>query len=229
MSDQPRVSRLSRTGSRRAAFAVAVIAFGWMAMAASRQAYFEWDPGLAHSIQSVSLPGFRTLMESISALGSGWMPFALVTVISVALFAAHHRSEALICAIGVGACSGVNRLIKTVVDRPRPSGDNVQVAIQYEHESFPSGHTVLFVVLFGFLILLTYSLAKGRVIRPPLLALLAILILLIGVSRVHLGAHWPSDVTGGYLLGGIWLGLMAMTYGRFKKPNPQDAAQGSED
>lgn len=201
-----------------AAFAAAVVTFIWMATAASYRAYFDWDPSIAKSVQSISIPGFKSLMTWISGLGSGWAAVALVGTISIGLLAARLQPEALVCAAGVGAGAALNRIIKAIVDRPRPSGDIVEVAIGYRHESFPSGHTVLFVTLFGFLFLLTYWFARGRWVRPGLMAVVAAPILLVGVSRVHLGAHWPSDVTGGYLLGAILLALMAVGYRTIKKP-----------
>ena len=65
---------------------------------------------------------------------------------------------------------------------------------------------------FGFLIYLSIVLLSDVRWRSLLVALLAVPILTVGVARVYDGAHWPSDVLGGYLIGGIWLGLTIQIY-----------------
>ena len=84
------------------------------------------------------------------------------------------------------------------VDRARPLPEDMGV-------SFPSGHTFGTTALFGFwgFLAVYYGLKKN--ILVPLLALLAAFIVTVGISRIHLGAHWPSDVVAGYLLGVLWL------------------------
>ena len=109
---------------------------------------------------------------------------------------------------GVGAGAGINRLLKYVIGRPRPDNTLVQVITEYGAESFPSGHVSFFVEFFGFLFFLSYVLLKGKRARSAAFVILGALISLVGVSRVYMGAHWPSDVAGAYLAGGCWLLLM---------------------
>jgi undecaprenyl-diphosphatase len=155
-------------------------------------------------------------MVRVSELGSGWMPFSLVTATCIGLLLARLRVEALICAAGVAAGGGLNRLFKAVVDRPRPSEPLVQVMADVSHESFPSGHVVFFVEFFGFLFFLAFVLLKVGTLRRAALVFLGSLLALVGVSRIYLGAHWPSDVCGAYLAGGLWLMLMIEGYRRVK-------------
>jgi undecaprenyl-diphosphatase len=77
---------------------------------------------------------------------------------------------------------------------------------------FPSGHVLNLTAIFGFLIYLAVVLIADVRWRSVLVALLAVPILTIGVARIYDGAHWPSDVLGGYLIGGIWLGLTVWIY-----------------
>ncbi len=106
--------------------------------------------------------------------------------------------------------------MKAVVDRPRPTISAVQVFGQFRHESFPSGHVFFYVSYFGFLLFLLYVLLKPGRWRRALLLIFSLPLVSIGVSRVYLGAHWPSDVIGAYLVGGAWLLLMIETYRRTK-------------
>jgi undecaprenyl-diphosphatase len=117
---------------------------------------------------------------------------------------------------GVGAGSLMNSLLKILIARPRPSDDLVQILAQFRHKSFPSGHVSFFIELFGFLFFLTYVLLKPKPLRRVSFVVLGALISMVGVSRVYMGAHWPSDVAGAYLSGGMWLLLMIEIYRRLK-------------
>jgi undecaprenyl-diphosphatase len=197
-------------------FIVCLSAFALLAVLANRYAYFEWDLKLARDIQSISLPGFDLLMRGVSLLGNRWVPWALVVVLGTALIVARLRLEGIL--LMSFALSGwlVNRLWKLLIGRPRPSEALVHIAGAYRQESFPSGHVVFFVEFFGFLFFLVYVLLKRGALRRVLLVLLGLPMATVGVSRVYLGAHWPSDVLGAYLAGGIWLMLMIEVYRRIK-------------
>jgi undecaprenyl-diphosphatase len=99
-------------------------------------------------------------------------------------------------------------LLQWLVNRPRPPADLVGLNVPFRGLGFPSGHGYQSFVLFGFFIFLA-GVNIGRTwLRRTVQALLALLILTIGISRVYLGAHWPSDILGAYLLGGSFLGLL---------------------
>ena len=71
--------------------------------------------------------------------------------------------------------------------------------------SFPSGHSITSMVFYGYLIYLIYKYVDNKKIKIPLIIVLAILIPLIGLSRIYLGVHYTSDVLCGFLLGWIYL------------------------
>jgi membrane-associated phospholipid phosphatase len=187
-----------------------------LAVFAHQYTYFAWDLSLDHSIQSISLPGFRTAMIGVSLLGNGWIAWTLVVVTGLGLIKAGLRTEGVICMTGPGLGWLVNQLLKLTIGRPRPSNVLVNVAGVFHFDSFPSGHVVFFVEFFGFLLFLAVALLKRGSLRRILMAVPALLISLVGLSRVYLGAHWPSDVVGAYLAGSIWLMLMIEVYRRFK-------------
>ena len=109
-------------------------------------------------------------------------------------------------------------MLKILVGRQRPTADLVGFAYRDDELSFPSGHVMFYVCFFGFLFFVAYAvLARGTNTRRVALALSALPVLLIGVSRVYLRAHWPSDTLGAYVLGGLWLWFSVELYRRWKR------------
>lgn len=205
---------------------LAAIVLATLAVLAHRYAYFEWDVALAQRIQSVTLAGFAELMIVVSLLGSGWLPWLLVVTSGLLLISTGLRIEGLVTLIGTALGWPINMLLKFLIGRPRPSEALVHVSSKFYYESFPSGHVVFFVEFFGFLLFLAYVLIKPGRLRYAALIVLGLPIVLVGVSRVYLGAHWPSDVAGAYLAGGIWLILMIEIYRRLRAGNQSsDVAQ----
>jgi len=152
------------------------------------------------------------LMKWISA--PGYMPASAILVGATALLflLSGYKREALF--VVLGSLSGlVSTLVKLLVNRPRPAAPLVRVLIKTQQQSFPSGHVLFYVVFFGFLVLLMYQL-KGlhKILRISVAGFSLLLILLVPLSRIYLGAHWFTDVLGGYLLGMLCLIALANTY-----------------
>jgi undecaprenyl-diphosphatase len=208
------------------ALAAHLCLFTALALLAHRYAYFYWDLFLAHYIQSISLPGFHTLMISLSWMGTGWRPWVIGLATGAALFLFRYRTEGALLMAGCAVSAGMNRLLKLLIARPRPDGTLVDVLIPYPHESFPSGHVVFYVQYFGFLCFLAgLHLRPGR-FRRTAIVLLLVPTALVGLSRVYLGAHWPSDALGGYMAGSFWLVLTIEAFQLLKsrKPKPSPEA-----
>lgn len=201
-----------RSRSEQILFASGLCVYALAAVSARYYDYFYWDLRLTLAIQSLNAGWVKPLMVGVSLLGSGWIALAVAGAAGLALIAFRLKTEGLVCLVGLGLGRLVTSLLKLLSGRPRPVDSLVQVIGGFHEQSFPSGHAVFFVELFGFLFFLTYVLAKPGVARTAGLAILAMLIVLVGVSRIYLGAHWPSDVIGGYIAGGLWLMLMIEVY-----------------
>ena len=200
------------------AYALGLAAFAVLAVLAKANAYFAWDVRVASAVQSINLPGMETLMRVVSMPGNGVTSWAVVGVGMAAFFAFGRRSEAFGTLLSAAGGSALNRLFKYVIARPRPTLEHVRVTGEWAHESFPSGHVTFYVCFFGFLFFVAFALLpKGSTARRVACALSALPVLLIGLSRVYLGAHWPSDTLGAYLFSGLWLAFSLDLYRRWKR------------
>lgn len=91
----------------------------------------------------------------------------------------------------------LNQLLKRILQRPRPTEFRIVEETGY---SFPSGHPMVSMAFYGYLIYLIYRYIKNKYVKWTLITILSILICLIGISRIYLGVHYTSDVLGGFLL-----------------------------
>lgn len=201
-------------------YAVALAGFGVLALLAHFNTYFAWDLRVSSAFnwQTFTPPGLFPLMLLISSFGNGWIPWALTTITAVLFFVFHKRSETAGLIFSAGGGPLVNSLVKLLVARPRPTAELIPVYRDLVTQSFPSGHVNFYVCYFGFLFFVAFALLpRGSVARRLGLLLTALPVLLVGLSRVYLGAHWPSDTLGSYLLSGLWLALSLHLYRRWKQ------------
>ncbi|WP_313791396.1 phosphatase PAP2 family protein [Lacinutrix neustonica] len=78
--------------------------------------------------------------------------------------------------------------------------------------SYPSGHAMTAMAVYGFLIYLFYHFKINSFLKFAIITILAILILSIGISRIYLGVHFPSDIIGGFIAGFIWVVFCALVF-----------------
>lgn len=108
------------------------------------------------------------------------------------------RTIGFLVAINLIVSFVISQIAKYVFLRPRPVEN---VLIQMDGYSFPSGHSMVSMAFYGFLIYLCSTKITNKWIKYSLIMLITLLILVIGYSRIYLGAHYPSDVIGGFCLG----------------------------
>ncbi|MER7838658.1 phosphatase PAP2 family protein [Streptomyces sp. NPDC096040] len=113
---------------------------------------------------------------------------------------------ALTCALGTVA----QQTLKAAVGRPRPEWPDPVDSARYA--AFPSGHTMTATVVCGLLLWLLHRCGTGRALRRTALIAAGVSVLGVGLTRVWLGVHWPSDVLGGWLLGALVVALAVVAY-----------------
>lgn len=137
------------------------------------------------------------------------LPTILITAgCSAVLYRYKKRFEALFYSIYVLSVFAVNEMIKMIIKRPRPNTIKLVKAVGY---SFPSGHAM---VSMGAALLLVYFILRfirNKNISISLSIIIFIFAFLIGISRVYVGVHYPSDVVGGWMFASAYtlLGILA--------------------
>ena len=97
----------------------------------------------------------------------------------------------------LGIVTILNQIIKFIMQRPRPTEFRI---IEETGYSFPSGHSMVSLAFYGYLVYLIYKYINNKHLKRTLIIILSILICVIGVSRIYLGVHYTSDVLGGFLI-----------------------------
>ena len=215
----PRWHALRRLWRAQTIYVVALAAFAVLAIFAYFNPYFAWDLKVSRAFnwKSFTPPGLFQLMLYVSIFGNSWTPYALTALTAIIFLLFHRRSEGLGLILSAGGSGLINTGFKLLIARPRPAPDLIQSYLNPVTNSFPSGHVTFYVSYFGFLFFVAYALLpRGSFVRHLALTLAALPVLLVGLSRIYLGAHWPSDTIGAYLWSGVWLAFALWMYRRWK-------------
>ena len=108
--------------------------------------------------------------------------------------------------------TALNQLLKRILQRPRPTEYRI---IEETGYSFPSGHSMISMAFYGYLIYLIYKYVKNKYVKWISMALLSLLICSIGISRIYLGVHYTSDVLGGFLISISYLVIYISAVNKF--------------
>ncbi len=106
----------------------------------------------------------------------------------------------------------LNQLLKGILQRPRPTEYRI---IEETGYSFPSGHSMISMAFYGYLIYLIYKYVKNKYIKWISIVVLSLLICTIGISRIYLGVHYTSDVLGGFLISISYLVIFISAVNKF--------------
>lgn len=164
----------------------------------------QWfDAPVINLIQSSESDIFTKIMIALSFFGSLEMVIFITLISLVALyFLFGFRRELLfVIAVSIGSAL-LNVFLKWIFQRERP---DIHRLIEEAGYSFPSGHSMAAFTLYATLTFIMWSHINSKLGRSLIIALASTIILGIGISRIYLGVHFPSDVLGGYLTSGLWL------------------------
>lgn len=152
------------------------------------------------------------IFKIITILGDKYFIALLVVCIAAFLWVKKKRFTAAVLVINLADIVILNKVVKAIVKRPRP----IDMLIEKDGYSFPSGHAMLTIGVYGLLI---YLINKSRLddkIKKISTIVLSIIILLVGITRIYLGVHYPSDIIGGYLLSFAYLMIFILAIDKVK-------------
>ncbi|MGI8658113.1 MAG: phosphatase PAP2 family protein [Candidatus Limnocylindria bacterium] len=159
-----------------------------------------FDRTVIEAVRSEALAVVLSPLRWITELGSTAAITAVAVVTLLVGLAIGPWRHGVAGAVTIGLASIGNEAFKAVIARARP--DFLEPVLVERGFSFPSGHALLSTVAYGILGVLVSRSMLSRGVRATVLAVLAFGILLIGLSRVWLGVHYPSDVLAGWSAGG---------------------------
>jgi len=121
----------------------------------------------------------------------------LITLAIILLIVIKNKKTGLLISLNLASSALLNKILKHIVQRPRPTEFRI---IDESGYSFPSGHSMVSAAFYGFLMYLIYKNVKNKYLKWGLIGGLGLLIILIGTSRIYLGVHYTSDVLAGFLV-----------------------------
>ena len=155
---------------------------------------FDVDDAVADFVISIRSDFLTLFFKTVTWLCN--TIFVIAIFIFVLFLVKDVRLKKYLCA-NIAIVFIINSILKIIVSRPRPLGEHLVDAGGF---SFPSGHSMMAVGLYGFLIYFVYKYVKNKIKRNVLMSGLFLIITLVGMSRIYLGVHYTSDVLAGFML-----------------------------
>ena len=168
-----------------------------------------FDSYIYDNIIKYMSPSITKYIKLVTKLGN-----ATTIIVVCILLLILKRRYGIFITINVIVTILINLILKNIFVRNRP---NILIIIKEGGYSFPSGHSMISIALYGYLFYLAYKKIDNRILKILVCLLLSIIIMLIGISRIYLGVHYASDVLAGYLVSVSILIIFILKTDRFIK------------
>jgi len=162
-----------------------------------------YDSKITAFVISYRTPQLNNILQFITNLGDLYGYIIVTVICSLVFFFKFKNWKYVAQLVFVIIISGLSNLaLKEVINRARPTAEHL---VSVQTLSYPSGHAMSATAFYGFLIYLFYTLKINKWIKVGLIFICSFLIVSIGISRIYLGVHFPSDIAGGMIAGTIWV------------------------
>lgn len=190
------------------------ILFGYVATAVGNDSIRSFDRTIISAVQGQEAPWLTFIMKTFTWIGSAYV-VAPVTLIGflVLFFKLNRRPQAFLLSAVIVGTVVLNTVLKFYFQRERPEIHRILDANGF---SFPSGHTMMAFSLYSILGYIVWRNVKTRSGSFMIILTASIMTILIGVSRIYLGVHFPSDIVGGLLASGLWVTISVMVLSFFQ-------------
>jgi undecaprenyl-diphosphatase len=163
----------------------------------------KYDAAITKYVISFRSPNLNNILQFITNLGDIYGYIVVTSICSLLFYFKFKNWRYVVQLVFVIIVSGLSNLaLKEVINRARPTAEHL---VSVQTLSYPSGHAMSATAFYGFLIYLCYFLKINKWLKGSLIFLCSFLIVSIGISRIYLGVHFPSDIAGGIIAGTIWL------------------------
>ncbi|WP_223587828.1 phosphatase PAP2 family protein [Neobacillus bataviensis] len=194
---------------------VCIIGFSFISLLISDQKIIMFDRVVIQMIQDQESPGLTSVMKTFTFIGSASFVIILSLVLMFFLYKVlHHRIELILFITAILGSACINGILKNLFQRVRP---DLHRLIEIEGYSFPSGHAMSAFTVYGIITFLLWRHIPSKWGRSILIIFSIVMILSIGISRIYLGVHYPSDVIGGYFASGFWLAVLIWFFQYYKE------------
>lgn len=174
----------------------------------------KFDTSISDFFIHIRNPLLTKYFVFVTNLGDVW-GYVAIFILCTVLFYAFLKSWKYVgqIVLVMFLSMGSNLLLKTSIHRARPM---VEHLVTVKTLSYPSGHATMAMAFYGFLIYLIFRLSMNKFLKFGLISVMIILIVSIGLSRIYLGVHFPSDIVGGFIAGFIWVMFCIMIFNLIK-------------
>jgi undecaprenyl-diphosphatase len=186
----------------------ALVLFSWLAEEVFEGDTRLFDDGVRTFVNQHAQPSLTAAMRGVTYLGSTIFVSALCICAALGFYLMKWRRAAVLMLITMAGAFILSGVLKLAFQRARPDPFfGIEVPHSY---SFPSGHALYSFCLFGTLAAVIHRRTRSVWVRLAVWAVAALLVALVGLSRVYLGVHYPSDVLAGYLAASVWVLAVAL-------------------
>lgn len=188
--------------------------FAYIARSIHLQTISSFDEPIIDFVQSAEAPGLTSIMKLFTNIGSTTSVTLLAILTLGVLLWKKYRAQAVLFTIVLIGTGILNQVLKLIFKRERPDFNRL---IDIGGYSFPSGHTMMAFSLYTVLAYIVWRNLKTTGSRMAIAIVATFMIVMIAVSRIYLGVHFPSDIVGGILASSVWLIASIAMYQRFQR------------
>lgn len=185
--------------------------FAYIARGISLDTINGFDSTIINTVQGWEADWLTPVMKAFTFIGSTkFVLFLIAAGFAILLFVVRNRADAFFFFAALGGTGVLNQTLKFIFKRERP---DIHRLVDVTGFSFPSGHTMMAFSLYAVIAYILWRHIRTAASKILLIILACFMFAMIGISRIYLGVHFPSDVLGGTAASAFWMIIAISVYG----------------